>query len=227
MNGLDGIPLWLAVPVAGLVMLGATLTLIGAWGFVRLQSFYDRLHAPTLASSWGTGGVILASALLASYQQERTIIHELVVGLGIMATVPVTLMLLGRAALHRDRIEGTMPQPGETPDSDPQTAGAKTEIETGVSATSDTIVHADPHQTGDADDAPDPDRASDPDPDPASDPVTAPAPGGSDGNPTGSRPPGARTDGPRRGDARRQDADPGHPEGASATPPADPPQERS
>ena len=66
MSPLDDIPLWLAIPVAGLVMLGATLTLIGAWGFLRMNSFYDRLHAPTLASSWGTGGVILGSALLAS-----------------------------------------------------------------------------------------------------------------------------------------------------------------
>lgn len=109
MSPLDDVPLWLALPVAGLVMLGATLTLIGAWGFLRLDSFYDRLHAPTLASSWGTGGVILASALLASFQQGRPILHELMVGLGIMTTVPVTLMLLGRAALHRDRAEGKLP----------------------------------------------------------------------------------------------------------------------
>ena len=66
-----------------------------------MNSFYNRLHAPTLASSWGTGGVILGSALLASFQQGRPILHELMVGLGIMTTVPVTLMLLGRAALHR------------------------------------------------------------------------------------------------------------------------------
>lgn len=106
MSRLDQIPLWLSLPVSALVMLGATLTLIGAWGFLRLGNFYDRLHAPTLASSWGTGGVILASALLASWVQDRPIFHELVVGLGIMVTVPVTLMLLGRAALHRDRAEG-------------------------------------------------------------------------------------------------------------------------
>jgi len=31
-----------------------------------------------------------------------------------MTTVPVTLMLLGRAALHRDRAEGTLPPaPGD------------------------------------------------------------------------------------------------------------------
>ena len=105
MTALDAVPLWLAIPVALLVMLGATLTLIGAWGFLRLHNFYDRLHAPTLGSSWGTGSVVLASILLASYLHGRPILHEIVLGLGVLVTVPVTLMLLGQAALRRDRIE--------------------------------------------------------------------------------------------------------------------------
>lgn len=64
MSPLQAVPLWVAVPVAILVVLGSTLTLIGALGFARLSSFYDRLHAPTLATSWGTGGIIIASALM-------------------------------------------------------------------------------------------------------------------------------------------------------------------
>lgn len=107
MNGFDSVPLWLAIPIAGFVMLGATLTLIGAFGFFRLRNFYDRLHAPTLATSWGTGGVILASMLLASQLQDRFVLHELVIGIAMMVTVPIGLMLLGRAALHRDRSEGS------------------------------------------------------------------------------------------------------------------------
>lgn len=106
MTDFASVPLWLAVLVAFFVMLGATLTLIGALGFVRLERFYDRLHAPTLGTSWGTCGVIVASMLLASHFQERLILHEILIGMGVLTTVPVTLMLLGRAALHRDRIEG-------------------------------------------------------------------------------------------------------------------------
>ena len=64
MSPLQSVPLAVAIPVALFVVLGSTLTLIGALGFARLSSFYDRLHAPTLATSWGTGGVIIASALL-------------------------------------------------------------------------------------------------------------------------------------------------------------------
>lgn len=105
MNGFDNLPLWISIPVALLVMLGATLTLIGALGFVRLSSFYDRLHAPTLGASWGTGAVILASSILATYLQQRVVVHELVIGLCVLVTIPVTLMLLGRTALLRDRTE--------------------------------------------------------------------------------------------------------------------------
>lgn len=113
MNGLDSVPLWLAVLISGFAILGATLTLIGAYGFLRLRSFYDRLHAPTLATSWGTGGVVVASALLASFLQNRPILHELIVGFAVLITVPVTLMLLARASLHRDRAERSAQLPPE------------------------------------------------------------------------------------------------------------------
>ncbi len=111
MTDFASVPLWLALLVAFFVMLGATLTLIGALGFVRLVRFYDRLHAPTLGTSWGTCGVIIASMLLASHFQNRVILHEILIGLAVMCTVPVTLMLLGRAALHRDRSEGRTDMP--------------------------------------------------------------------------------------------------------------------
>ena len=107
MSPLQAVPLWVAVPVAILVVLGSTLTLIGALGFARLSSFYDRLHAPTLATSWGTGGIIIASALMFSVIEGRAVIHEFVIGLCIVVTTPVTLMMLARAALHRDRAEGS------------------------------------------------------------------------------------------------------------------------
>ena len=106
MTALADIPLALAVPVAVLVVLGSTLTLIGATGVLRLPGFYDRLHAPTLATSWGTGAIIIASALLFSFIDGRAVVHEFVIGAFIVLTTPVTLMMLGRAALERDRAEG-------------------------------------------------------------------------------------------------------------------------
>ncbi|WEF25237.1 monovalent cation/H(+) antiporter subunit G [Paracoccus sp. S3-43] len=107
MSPLQSVPLWLAIPVAFFVVLGSTLTLIGAFGFARLPSFYDRLHAPTLATSWGTGAVMIASALMFSFIEKRPIVHEFAIGFCIVLTTPITLMMLGRAALERDRAEGS------------------------------------------------------------------------------------------------------------------------
>ena len=105
MTDFDTLSLWVALPVAGLLVLGSTLTLLGTVGLVQLKSFYDRLHAPTLGTSWGAAAVLLASMLLFSALDGRAVLHELVIGLFLLITTPVTLMLLGRAALHRDRAE--------------------------------------------------------------------------------------------------------------------------
>jgi multicomponent K+:H+ antiporter subunit G len=101
------------------LVLGSTLTLLGAFGLLRLKSFYDRIHAPTLGTSWGTAGILLASLLAWSWVQDRVFVQELVIGICVMVTTPVTLMFLGRAALHRDRAEGLGPGHGRGPGSNP------------------------------------------------------------------------------------------------------------
>ena len=106
MNHLLEIPLWAAVPIAALLLIGAGLTLVGAIGVLRLPSFYDRIHAPTLGTSWGTAGIVLASMGLFSVLGSRPVMHELLIGIFVTVTTPVTLMLLGRATLYRDRTEG-------------------------------------------------------------------------------------------------------------------------
>lgn len=106
MRHLADLPLWIALPVALLLVIGATLTLLGTLGLVQLRSFYDRLHAPTLGTSWGAAAILLASMILFSWNEARPIAHELVIGVLVMVTTPITLMLLGRTALHRDRAEG-------------------------------------------------------------------------------------------------------------------------
>lgn len=96
-------PAWLTLLVAGFLVLGSTLTLLGTFGLLRLKSFYDRIHAPTLGTSWGTAAILLASLLSWSWLQDRVFLHELVIGISVMVTTPVTFMFLGRAALRRDR----------------------------------------------------------------------------------------------------------------------------
>lgn len=112
MTALAALPPWLMLLVAALLVLGSTLTLLGTFGLLHLKSFYDRLHAPTLGTSWGTAAILLASMLSWSWIQDRVFVHELVIGLCVMVTTPVTLMFLGRAALHRDRAEGRPGIPG-------------------------------------------------------------------------------------------------------------------
>jgi multicomponent K+:H+ antiporter subunit G len=43
------------------------------------------------------------------------VLHELLLGLFVTVTTPVTLMLLGRAAVFRDRAEGNPAVPGREP----------------------------------------------------------------------------------------------------------------
>lgn len=115
MNHLEQIPPVIAILIAGFVLLGTILTLLGTIGLVRLPSFYERLHAPTLGTSWGAAGILIGSMLMFSTLGSRWIVHEIFLGLLIMLTMPVTLMVLGRAALHRDRAEGHPPRGTEGP----------------------------------------------------------------------------------------------------------------
>jgi multicomponent K+:H+ antiporter subunit G len=101
-----GLPSWAALVVAVLLLLGGALALIGAIGLLRLRSFYERVHAPTLGTTLGMGSVLLASMLFYSLLQTRLVIHEVLIIVLMVMTTPVTLMLLTRAALQRDRIEG-------------------------------------------------------------------------------------------------------------------------
>ncbi len=100
------LPLWAALLVSGLLLLGSGLALVGAIGLLRLRSFYERVHAPTLGATLGMGCVLIASMLVFSLLHSRFVIHEVLIAVLVVVTTPVTLMLLTRAALYRDQIEG-------------------------------------------------------------------------------------------------------------------------
>ena len=105
MTHLTDLPLWAAIPVCILLLAGSAVTLVGSIGLIRLKTFYGRLHAPTLGSSAGTILICLASMVTFAVLQNRWIFHEVLIIVFITLTTPVTLMLLGQAALYRDRIE--------------------------------------------------------------------------------------------------------------------------
>jgi multicomponent K+:H+ antiporter subunit G len=100
------LPAWAALIVAILILTGAGITLIGSLGLLRLNSFYERVHAPTLGTTLGAGFIVLSSIICFSVLQSRPLVHEVLIMIFITVTTPVTLMLLARAALYRDRTEG-------------------------------------------------------------------------------------------------------------------------
>lgn len=105
MNGLTDLPLWAAIPVAFFLVLGSGLTVIGSYGFLTLRSFYDRIHAPTLGTSWGTASIVIASMIVFTVLETRPVFQEILIGIFVTVTTPITFMMLGRAALYRDRAE--------------------------------------------------------------------------------------------------------------------------
>ncbi|MDQ8727691.1 monovalent cation/H(+) antiporter subunit G [Bradyrhizobium sp. LHD-71] len=101
----DQLPVWAALLASALVLLGAGFTVIGAIGLARLQTFYERLHAPTLGTTWGAGGILLGSIVYFTVAQSRPVVHEVLIAAFLTVTTPVSLMLIARAALYRDRAE--------------------------------------------------------------------------------------------------------------------------
>ena len=96
--------------VAGiLVVLGALLAFMGSLGLLRLKTFYERIHPPTMGTTLGTGLVLIGSMLHFTGVVDRPVLHEVLIGVFMTLSTPVTYMLLVRAALHRDRAEGRDP----------------------------------------------------------------------------------------------------------------------
>jgi multicomponent K+:H+ antiporter subunit G len=92
-----------------LILLGALLAFSGSLGLLRLKSFYDRVHPPTMGTTLGTGLILIGSMLHFSVLEGRPVLHEILIGALMTVTTPVTYMLLVRASLHRDRAEGRDP----------------------------------------------------------------------------------------------------------------------
>lgn len=82
-----------------MILIGATFTLIGSIGLVKLPDFYARLHGPTKASTLGVGAILIASALYFSLTDKLSL-HELLVTLFLFITAPVGAHLMAKAAIH-------------------------------------------------------------------------------------------------------------------------------
>ncbi|KAB2663871.1 cation:proton antiporter [Brucella tritici] len=108
------LPVWAAIVIAFFLVAGAFLTLVGCIGLVLFKSFYERVHAPTLGSSFGAGGILIASIIFFSILQSKPILHEVLITVFVVVTTPVTLMLLSRAVIHRDRTQDSKELPSSS-----------------------------------------------------------------------------------------------------------------
>lgn len=105
MNAAAGVSTLVTVLTAVLLVAGAAITLIGAIGLLRLGTFYERVHAPTLGTTLGTVCITLASMIYFSALETRPVVHELLIVMFILLTTPATLIILVRAAQLRDQSE--------------------------------------------------------------------------------------------------------------------------
>ena len=109
----ENLPAWAAWIVVALAVAGAGFSLTGALGLIRLKTFYERVHAPTLGATLGTALILAGSMLLLSLIEGRFVLRDALIGVFISVTTPVTMLLLARAAAHRDRTEKNPKAPPE------------------------------------------------------------------------------------------------------------------
>lgn len=98
--------LWVEIPVAVLLICGGLFALIGATGLLRMKDYFQRMHPPALASTLGAWCVALASIIYFSALKSGPVLHAWLIPILLAITVPVTTLLLARAALFRKRMAG-------------------------------------------------------------------------------------------------------------------------
>lgn len=117
----SALPLWLEVVVAALVLLGAALALLGSLGLLRLRTFFERVHTPSIIATMGCWCIMHATVLYFSVASGEVALHAILIALFVAMTVPVSTIFLMRAALFRARQAGrNVPPSLSTPQDSPR-----------------------------------------------------------------------------------------------------------
>jgi multicomponent K+:H+ antiporter subunit G len=101
-----------AIALVLLLAASCFFILVGSVGLLKLSDFFNRLHAPTKASTLGVGCVLLASVgyhwLAGTDPQPR----ELLITAFLFITAPISAHMMAKAALSLHMAEQPpMPQP--------------------------------------------------------------------------------------------------------------------
>lgn len=94
---------WVEILVAVLLCISGVLALIASWGLLRLRDFFQRMHPPALVATVASWCVALAAIIYFSTMYNRLDLGHWPVIIILSISVPVTSMLLARAALRRMR----------------------------------------------------------------------------------------------------------------------------
>lgn len=89
-----------------MVLTGATNALLGSWGLLRLKTYFERVHAPSIIATMGCWCIMHGTIVYFSLQGQGLALHALLIALFVAITVPVTNIFLMRAALFRARRAG-------------------------------------------------------------------------------------------------------------------------
>ncbi|MEP7207355.1 MAG: monovalent cation/H(+) antiporter subunit G [Casimicrobiaceae bacterium] len=95
--------------VVSLLLVGGSLfVLIGSIGIIRLPDFFMRLHAPTVATTFGVGGILFA--VIGYSGSVQLGLRDLLITMFLFFTAPVSTYLLAQGGLRR-RLESRAPLP--------------------------------------------------------------------------------------------------------------------
>lgn len=100
------LPLWAEILIAVLVLGGSIIALLGSIGLMRLKSYFERVHAPSIIATMGCWLIMWATFVFFSVSGQGLALHALLIAVFIAVTVPITTIFLMRAALFRDRRAG-------------------------------------------------------------------------------------------------------------------------
>jgi len=89
--------------VALLLLASGLLSLMAALGLLRLRDFFQRMHAPALATTLGTWCAALAGIVYFSAVAAEPALGGTLIVLLLAITSPITTTLLARASLFRRR----------------------------------------------------------------------------------------------------------------------------
>jgi hypothetical protein len=100
------LPVWADVLIGVLLVISGFLSLTGALGLVRIREFFTRMHPLALASTLAVWCLGAALVLFFSLTYQTLVLRAWLVVVFMAITVPVTVVLLARAALFRRRAAG-------------------------------------------------------------------------------------------------------------------------